>query len=60
MENEKIKDKDLFGTIQEKNMNLPQGIQNDLLNLKTTLGCEVKYDPDTRCLVFPVRDSILI
>jgi hypothetical protein len=43
MENEKIKDKDLFGTIQEKNMNLPQGIQNDLLNLKTTLGCEVKY-----------------
>ena len=37
-----IQKKDLFGTIQEKNTNLPEAIQKDLLNLKN-LGAEVIY-----------------
>jgi len=34
---------ELFGNIQKKNTNLPQGIQDDLLNFKKELGVEIKY-----------------
>ena len=40
---QKIKGDDLFKTIQEKNINLPQGIRDDLLNLKKEIGAEVIY-----------------
>ena len=41
--NKEMKDKDLFGTLQEKNSNLSQGIQNELINLKKELGAGVIY-----------------
>ena len=41
-----IQERDLFGMILEKNNNLPQQIQNELINIKNDLEVEVKYAID--------------